>query len=255
MSMGIGLGVGLSRGWRANPGWRRILTLAAADGWTAVYDPTNPDTRTLREDAGDAFAEELADGRENRATLVQATAARQPKLSAKVFGALDGLTYDASAIGAANAGFTDIAQPWITLAVVQNTAATPADFARVTTGSDEAAGSATEGISGVTTGGVWRILSGTTLASGVAADTNPHILAGVYNGASSAVYLDSALIASGNAGDKNMIGLYLGARSDLIADTRWEGHIGPVLLRSGSGLTEMQAMADLLHDLTGIAKA
>ncbi|MDP2619922.1 MAG: hypothetical protein Q8P46_07050, partial [Hyphomicrobiales bacterium] len=53
--------------------WEQILDLATADGWTAVYDPTNPDTRTLRVDGADSYFESIADGLGNLPDLTQAT--------------------------------------------------------------------------------------------------------------------------------------------------------------------------------------
>lgn len=57
-----------------------LTALASSMGALAVFDPSNPGSRTLREDNGIQYVEALADGLGNVAPFTQAAAAAQPFL-------------------------------------------------------------------------------------------------------------------------------------------------------------------------------
>jgi hypothetical protein len=63
---------------KVNYPWQQIIDLADDDGWTSVYDPNNPNTRTLREGGGTHHYTEFADGLDNTGPYAQAAEASQP---------------------------------------------------------------------------------------------------------------------------------------------------------------------------------
>lgn len=82
MHLGLSLGLHARGGGAAStPAHQQILDLASADGWTAVWDQSNPDTRTTRESGGSTFISAIADGLGNAGDHSEATESLQPILS------------------------------------------------------------------------------------------------------------------------------------------------------------------------------
>lgn len=246
MRIGLNLGLG-GQGRRAKPPWQQILTLAEDDGWTAVYDPTNPNTRTLRESGGDLFVAEIADGLGNMPALTQATEADQFKLLPGHFGQLDGLEGNGTSRIMSSSTFTAHAQPNFDVVV-----------ARDDGGSNERV--MTDGSTwnhrqqtGVTSSGAYILFANTSL-TGSATDTDKHIFGSLFNGASSVLYRDSSSIMSGDAGSDGRNGFMLGCRDT--GGNIWTGELGVHLHYNGEPSSAVRTrMFDLLHALTGIAKA
>lgn len=82
---------------------------------------------------------------------------------------------------------------------------------------------------GVTSGNVWIVTDGTTLAAGTT-NNSPHVLEAVVNGASSSLWLDGTQIASGGAGSSGLTHFVVGAANG----SQWSGHIALALIYSGS---------------------
>jgi hypothetical protein len=231
------------------PAWRRILNLATADGWTGLYDPTNPNTRTLRVDGADSYFSAIADGLGNLPDLVQATESKQMLLSVGAFGKLDAAMGNANLITSmATNAFADLAQPFFGIIIGKLTSALGANRKLV------------DGVSGTkrmlisTNGTSFLIYSGATLA-GANEDNNSHVHGGFYNDMGSEFYIDGALSASGAAGTQSVSGFTIGTQFDL-ASSWWIGPIGPLLFYHGNpGTAKIGRMFDLLHSLTGIAQA
>lgn len=116
MRLGLGLGLPCSgRAVGAAAPYQQILALAASDGWTAVYDPTNPETRTLRADGSKNYVTEIEDGLGNLPALRQATEANQPLLVPGGFGVLDAMEFNGTSTNLVvpSAEMTAIERPFI----------------------------------------------------------------------------------------------------------------------------------------------
>lgn len=61
----------------------------------------------------------------------------------------------------------------------------------------------------------WGTYSGGALETGIGVDANPHLYVGVGDGANAEVYLDGALLASGNAGLNTLGSLQIGGASGI----------------------------------------
>lgn len=90
---------------------------------------------------------------------------------------------------------------------------------------------------------VWTITSGTNLEGGTP-DTNPHLITGVFGGASSILRLDGSQLASGTAGTSSGSSApTLGATS--AGNQRWDGWIAEVLhydsVLSGGDIAAVEA--------------
>ena len=229
----------------------QILTLATADGWTAVYDPTNPNTRSLRVDGDNSYYEEIEDGLGNLPALAQASASLQPLYVVGGFGQLDAgrvnaLEYLTTGLNA----FTSIPQPYVIGGLVKLAEAT-ATFRRIFTGTQ----AGTAGTSGAylakSDAGNWGYYAGALVASAAAADTDAHNLFGLFNGASSSLRLDGTGIAAGDPSTRAFVDLTYGARADgatpIIAD------LGVLLVRADVDAAAVGRMETLLATLAGIS--
>ncbi|MFW6077403.1 MAG: hypothetical protein ACOC71_06605, partial [Hyphomicrobiales bacterium] len=232
-------------GCRVTPAWQQILTLAEDDGWTAVYDPTNPDTRTLCDDGGDLFVAEIADGLGNLPALVQATEANQFKLLTGHFGQLDGLEGNGTSTLMASSTFTTHAQPNFDVVVARFGGGATRTMLDSTTDNRQ--------LTGIDGSGNYIMYAGSSL-TGPAANTDSHVFGALFNGASSALYEDSSSIMSGDAGSDGRDQCRVGCRDT--DGNIWNGDLGVYLHFNGEPSSAVRTrMFDLLHSLTGIAKA
>jgi hypothetical protein len=218
--------LGLLGGGRAAvPAFQQILDLAAADGWAAVYDPSNPATVTTT--SGRISA--LADGLGNLATLVQGTAANRPLLSVGAFGGLSALIGDGS--DALSVDLTDTPQPYSILAV-----------AKYTSGSGHVCRVWFDGTGLSVSGGNWTAAFGTGLG-GPAADTDPHVVGTIANGGSSQIRVDgSATSGAAGAGALQRIDMM----GEAGGSAAWNGLCGPLLIRLDADAAAIGRMEALL---------
>lgn len=213
----------------------QILTLAAADGWAAVYDPTNPDTRTLRTSGADSFVSAIADGLGNFPTLVQATEANQPKLTIGAFGSLDAVLSDGAG-EMLSVDITDVPQPFSFVALGQWMGAATGVNAFLFRTDFSGRGFQYR------TNTTWQWNLGSGIVS--AADSNQHVLAGVANGASSKIRVDGVVTVTNNAGANSMIRVdYAGSDAGI---SSWNGLVGPLLLRADADEAAIGRMEALL---------
>lgn len=232
---------------------QQILDLASADGWAAVYDVTNPDTRTTRESGGSTFISAIADGLGNLPDLVQATEAEQPELVVGRFGQLDGVLFDSADQKLVIASsFTELTQPTFRMGLVEDLdTGTGFRYALSVTNASLR--------NLIYTSGATRELkfySGAEAVFGGGIGNNKSIVGALFNGANSRGYLNSAEGNSDNAGAEGIDTLKWSFNASGTSGSRWEGHIGLDLLYDGDpGEAKRQRMFDLIHDLTGIAKA
>jgi hypothetical protein len=99
------------------PPWQQVLTLAQADGWSGLYDPTNPNTLTV---SGDNKVAAISDALGTFPDAVQATDANKPILYTGEFGQLDGIGNAASGASTKflqTTSFTSVSQPYSIVAL------------------------------------------------------------------------------------------------------------------------------------------
>ncbi|QVQ57100.1 phosphatase [Anabaena phage Elbi] len=79
--------------------WQQIRDLAIADGWAFLYDPANPDTRTLRTAGSDTFITSLSSSINSSTYPIfsQSTESKQPLLITNLIGSLSFGLYDITA--------------------------------------------------------------------------------------------------------------------------------------------------------------
>ena len=180
--------------------FQQILDAAAAAGAVAVYNPDDPNTTTIRTDAGKEFCVEVADGRGNKNPLVMATASRQPELVLTSTGRRV-WTNDASDKFMLADFTTQIDQPNTTVivSVITNDAFVVDAFAAST--SDRQIIRLNETKAEIWAGIDWP--PDGTLASPETFQT----FQANFDGASSELYEDNLLITSGNPGSNGLGGV------------------------------------------------
>ena len=264
MALALGLGMGLSRR-RGNPvtetetetetAYQQILTLAAADGWTAVYDPTNPDTRTLREDSGSFYFEEIQDGLGNLPAIAAAVAGNQPQLSVGFFSQLDAcLSPDDQRLMWSADFDSAVAPPYYVIAVMRKRILTTSIRYSVSLGS--VVGSPRHGVLDSVAGSEYFTADSSFFESITAATTEKTVVATLWNGVDSEIIINGAIDNTGTVGTANTAAtrvMYM-ARGNFSG--RWQGEVGPLLFYSGNPSSAVrERMYDLIHDLSGIARA
>jgi hypothetical protein len=169
-------------------------------------------------DAADASAVSLnganvsqwSDKSGNARNATQGTANNQPAYTLAGKNSRSVLTFDGSNDSLLTTSFS-VSQPY-TIAIVAklSTTASNGNFTDGGT-SGRAAVYYTIG-----NGGQWGIFADVALVGGTP-DTNWHVFYGVFNGASSAFYVDGSLVASGNAGTSGFNGLRISGYTGSIA--------------------------------------
>lgn len=100
--------------------------------------------------------------------------------------------------------------------------------------------------------GEFRIFSGSQLG-GPTSDTNPHIGGGIFDSTDSAVRLDGAERATGDAGSRNLVGYALGGNRD-VSDHLFGGAIGEVLAYDvGASSLDIAVIESYLSDKWGVS--
>lgn len=249
--LGLGLELGLVRPILSLPAWQEILNLATEDTWLALYDMTNPNTRTLR---GGTHLSAIADGLGNLPDLVNTTEITQPLFVPGYFGMLDALYADSSAV---QIGVTDtltITQPFSCMFVIGGLSGAAAHnwFWQGRTGGTEVGFSG--GVSNTLKFGGSTEL---TLLSGSAALSAKNIIFAEFNGASSRGWVNSELVVSGSIVTNNIThSISLCGRPPGHGASTLVGRRGPFLLYSGVPNDEVRnRMFALLHRHSEIAIA
>ncbi len=162
----------------------------------------------------------------------QATAGNQPAYTSGGFNGLNCATFDGTTKFLASSAFT-MAYPFTIFAVARGVAA------------DTAQRNITSNIGGTSgfvyktaTTKLWSLYSGTVLSSATADNGGSHVVVGEFNGASSAMRLDNASIASGAAGSNGYsTGLWISSNG---AGQPWSGLVGELLVafNPSSGLRD-----------------
>ncbi len=175
------------------------------------------DASTFTFGSGTAVAT-WADKSGNSRNMDQTTAIWQPTRN----GSQNGLTtvvFDGVNDNVRMSTLYSLAQPTTTFLALKNTAVAPSDGRAFRGGLDSP-------ISAWAWVQKWAMYAGTVLTSAVDVDTAWHQVSCVFNGASSALYLDGTSIASGNAGSTGGSGPW-----SLSTDNQpWAGEIAEVIL-------------------------
>lgn len=96
-----------------------------------------------------------------------------------------------------------------------------------------AGGSTGRHIFGATTSNQWRAFGGLNIAGG-SRNTSFHVFSVIFNGASSALYVDGSSVASGDAGSTDLKMLRVGIGYDASSGQDLDGDIGEILIYSGA---------------------
>lgn len=189
----------------------------------AWYDATN--AGSIAETSGSVTS--LADLSGNSRTLTPVTAFGPGTGSATING-LNAFDFFAGGVhrGLGTASIT-VAQPITALVVVTTYAISPGMSILGNTTSNPAL------LVYLSSG--WTMFAGAVIGDTVTADSNPHVLGAVFNGASSSLYLDGTQINSGDAGSSGFSAtpLLIGSGATNNADT-WRGLMGEALLYSSA---------------------
>lgn len=214
---------------RSPPAWQVIAELAAHDGWACCFDPTNPNTRTLRNSGGTDYVTAIADALGNWPDLVQATEAKQPPLSPGYFGRLDGLAMNGSSHSLqTSAPIAAVAQPTTHMQVRRLATLDHYRF-NISMTSHGAGNEQHCYVESFVWGGYSGAFAGGGLVGG-ARQLTPEVMATVFNGGSTVIYRDGTSTASGNAGTRQINGLTLGSNIGQASEF-WPGELGPTLVR------------------------
>jgi hypothetical protein len=229
--------------------WEQVQALAVADGWLACWDPGNPTTRTI--DSGRVAS--IADGLGNLPAIAQATAGVRPILEEEEFGALDAMTMRGNHLVSADFG-SPLSMPVTVLQVRRHDA--PDSTSKIIM-SHTAYGGAEFGMyvqHGASTAqgraGLWA--GGDVIAADNTSTGAIRVVAGIFDGASSAIWQNGASIASGNAGGHTNARCVVGIGPNLASNV-WEGEVGVTLYRADADTTPIAAMSALLMELAGIS--
>lgn len=231
--------------------WQQILdAVAAIDPNASVYDPSNPNTISLRVDGDDEFIEAIADGMGNRGAIEQDSAASQPLLIKGGFGKLDAMQFDGSdLLRTSSEEFSDISLPLTRVQVLRNISSV--SFARIWNGLP----STSERVQLRIDGSEWRIFNGTALQTSVNVGTNPHVITTIFdNSDQSEIRIDSKSVIKGDAGTLSSHGGNAVGRRGDNAGGGWNGLMGPLIIFSGKDESAIESLEDLLHTLSGIDK-
>ncbi|WP_421359971.1 hypothetical protein [Agrobacterium rosae] len=222
--------------------WQRILDLAQLDGWKAIYDPTNPNTRVIRDSNGAAYIVEIRDGLGNLPPLVQPTASSQPEFVSGGFGALDAVN-GATGKVLATASFPTLPQPNCVMAIGK-----AIDRSGVPRIVDSPLGG--RHLIGLYES-KWCVWANSYVSSGPS-DGNPHLFDGVFDGAASSLSIDGGVVAKGNAGADSLGSLSFGGKVGGSSAGFWKGPMSVVAIHDNPTDEIRGRMAALLMDLAGI---
>lgn len=199
----------------------------------AWYDPSDASTLTVASNLCSQMTDKSGNGR----TLTAAGSARMSSGTATINGL--NVLVGSAATGMASANVT-VAQPITVLQVVKLT----------TLGANTHEPIGSSGANGFIqyyngSNGFWAYYAGTVVNSAVSADTATHLLDSIFNGASSALFLDAAQIAVSNPGTQGFSAspIRLG-NDDTLTTAGWIGSIGETLMYSSALSTTNRQQAE-----------
>jgi hypothetical protein len=221
--------------------WQDILTLADDDGWLCVFDPTNPNTRTLRNSGGTDYVTQIADGLGNVSALVQATEANQLALVPGAFGDLDGMTMGATTFMRSASNFpTQLSHPCIWLQIRRLDS-----FDNLGIKSSATSNTTSDEMMVYSENFSWGGYPGLFAGAGLVAGSRTldiEVISGLFNGASSKVFRNGTQLGStGNTGTRRARGVTIGANPDN-SGYFWIGRLGLLMIRDDGDETAMQDM-------------
>lgn len=222
----------LRRAQRWHPAFARAgglwLPTKAPAAWTpaslpnlvAWYDAS--DTASITQSSG--AVSQWNDKSGNLRHLLQGTGARQPTTAVDTINGFNVLKFVRGNNSFLSVTGVTIAQPLTMLAVVKKTAST-GNLQIV--GNDQ--GTATLFVDNTK----WAQYAGSTVQdSSATADVNAHQLVGIYNGASSQLWLDAVSVLAANPGAGGKTGLTIG--SDTVITEAWDGDIAELAFMSSA---------------------
>lgn len=235
----------IALGREASPS-EQILELARIDGWTAVYDPSNEQTVAI--DGSDEI-QTLADGLNHLPPLTLGSPGDTMALSRGEFGLLHGM---AAGNGTLSSSFSEaqrLPQPNTIITLARSKSSEPGDRflfdgvrkSRQTVHTRNESGTPLS---------IW---SGSETPGGNPTDTEPHLITATFNGSRSRLSIDSRLYrADSDAKNHRALGgLTLGG--DHQGKRRWQGTIGPVLIRQGDMPADAQTrMESVIYRHSGL---
>ena len=178
------------------------------------------DTSTITESGGAVSQWDDKSGNGN--DVVQATAALQPTTGTKTLNSLNVIDFQDDGM---NVTFSSsISQPNTIIIVLEldNTLFNGSFFDGSTAAARNLGGTLTT---------TYRMLSDTTITGGTA-DTDPHILRFLFDGASSTLHVDGTGVISGNAGAEGIAGFTVGNNYPVSGD--FQGIIAEVIIVDGT---------------------
>lgn len=233
--------------------FRRIVELAARDGWLAVYDPTNPGTTTV---GSDGTVRGIEDALGNLPEIVPTTEGR-PKFVPGEFGQLAGCSTDGDNATLLRATFgAPLEQPTTVVVVARADDPVGGSGERFLVDGNGGGSSGRNNIF-LRQARHWVANGGESAIGRVRADSHPHIIAATFDGERTHLRLDGQTQAfgAGSGANNPMAGLRLGERY-IPNGTHWQGSYGVALVYHGDIPQDvLDRMLTLLHGLTGIPKA
>lgn len=225
----------------------RIKRLARLDGWTAVYDPTDPTTTTLNEDGGIV---ELADGLGQHPPL--ASYGDAPELLEGAYGQLNGFRAGHGVLAAGFGAEGILRQPNTIMAF--GTAETLEPGKRFLL---DGVGKRRHAIfSADEPGSPLNSYSGVDSKNRDSSDTQAHLITATFSPEQTRLAVDSRVQVEENreSNGRALGGLTLGG--DHKGRRQWDGTVGPVLVYHGEIPAQVQArMENLLYELSGLNSA
>ena len=208
-------------------------------GLTAWFDAS--DTSTITHNAGAVSL--WSDKSGNGNTVSQGSSAAQPTTGTRTIGALNALDFSSGDYIYRNS--VPHTQPLTLAMIAQTDNATPSANAFVTYLTPASVGIRGYGIND------WTINAGGHVLAGTDADTSPHLLVAVFNGASSEIRLDGTSLATGNAGTTANAAIAIGGSN---VGALWDGLVGEWIDCAGalSG-TDLASLESYLMTKWGIS--
>jgi hypothetical protein len=232
---------------RAKPAWQQILDAADAAGATAVYDPDNPDTWTLRDNAGTKYYSEISDGLGNWAAMGQDTDSRQWQQTTTATGRFAGLGNGTSTYMVLGDTAQALETPYTIMTWLKSDdlSATRILLSALVVG----ANSSTSSLIGLVSG--YRNAFNGNSANFGEGTTEPELWTLRFS-VSPYQRVNGVQIASGSVGNRIGDRINWGRGQGFSANNWWDGLVGPLIFWD-AGVAAPTALEDLIIDLWGPA--
>lgn len=225
----------------------RIKLLARLDGWTAVYDPSDPTTTTVNEEGGII---ELADGLGNHAPLTNYGDA--PQLLEGAYGQLNGIKTGGGVLAASFGTEGILRQPNTIVAFGAADTVEPGKRFLL-----DGVGKRRHAIfSADKPGAPVNMYAGVDSTNQEPSDTQAHLFTATFNPEQTTLEIDSRvqIEETRESNGRALGGLTLGG--DHKGRRTWSGSVGPVLVYHGEIPVQVQTrMENLLYELSGLHAA